>query len=45
MAFTLAIVPHVLIRGPVNRIVRLFRGQVSGDAVNTKVADVTPPHE
>jgi hypothetical protein len=45
VAFMLAIVPYLLVRGPVNRIVRLFRGQVHPDAVNAKMADVTPRHE
>lgn len=41
VAFTLAIVPYLIVRGPVNRIVRLFRGH----AVNAKAADVTPEQE
>jgi hypothetical protein len=41
VAFALAIVPYLVVRGPVNRIVRLFRGH----AVNAKVADATPRHE
>ena len=41
VAFTLAIVPYLIVRGPVNRIVRLFRGH----AVNAKIADVAPRHE
>jgi hypothetical protein len=45
VAFMLAIVPYLLVRGPVNRIVRLFRGQVHPDAVNAKIADVTARHE
>jgi hypothetical protein len=45
VAFMLAIVPYLLVRGPVNRIVRLFRGQVHPDAVNAKIADVAPRHE
>ncbi|MGA7852194.1 MAG: hypothetical protein WCA15_02640 [Candidatus Acidiferrales bacterium] len=42
VAFTLAILPYLLVRGPVNRIVRLFRRQVPGDAGKAKIADVTP---
>ena len=46
VAFLLAIVPYLVVRGPVNRIARLFlRGQVHRDAVNAKIADVTPRHE
>lgn len=41
VAFSLAILPYLLVRGPVNRIVRLFRGH----AVSAKIADVTPRHE
>ena len=45
VAFLLAIVPYLVVRGPVNRIARLFRGQVHGNAVNAKIADVSPRHE
>jgi hypothetical protein len=45
VAFTLAIVPYLIVRGPVNRTVRLFRGRVHGDAGNAKIADVTPGQE
>lgn len=45
VAFMLAIVPYLVVRGPVNRIARLFRGQVHGNAVNAKIADVTPRHD
>ena len=41
VAFALAIVPYLIVRGPVNRIVRLFRGH----AVSAKIADVTPRHQ
>jgi hypothetical protein len=41
VAFTLAIVPYLIVRGLVNRFVRLFRGH----AVSAKIADVTPRHE
>lgn len=41
VAFILAILPYLIVRGPVNRIVRLFRGH----AVDAKMADVTPRHE
>jgi hypothetical protein len=41
VAFALAIVPYLVVRGPVNRIVRLFRAH----AVNAKIADATPRHE
>ena len=41
VAFMLAIVPYLVVRGPVNRIVRLFRGH----AVNAKIADVAPRHD
>jgi hypothetical protein len=41
VAFALAIVPYLIVRGPVNRIVRLFRRH----AVSAKIADVTPRHE
>ena len=40
VAFALAIVPYLIVRGPANRIVRLFRGH----AVSPKIADVTPRH-
>ncbi len=41
VAFMLAIVPYLIVRGPVNRIVRLFRGH----AVNAKIADASPRHD
>ena len=41
VSFALAILPYLIVRGPVNRIVRLFRGH----AVDAKIADVTPRHE
>ena len=41
VAVALAIVPYLIVRGPVNRIVRLLRGH----AVGTKIADITPRQE
>lgn len=41
VAVALAIVPYLIVRGPVNRIVRLLRGH----AVSTKIADITPRQE
>ncbi|MFZ0885025.1 MAG: hypothetical protein WAN14_16610, partial [Candidatus Acidiferrales bacterium] len=41
VAFVLAIVPYLIVRGPVNRIVRLF----GGHPANAKIAEVTPRHE
>jgi hypothetical protein len=35
VTFTLAILPYLIVRGPVNRIVRLFRGH----AVSAKIAE------
>jgi hypothetical protein len=44
VAFVLAIVPYLILRGPVNRIARLIIARIHKDVAVPNVADVGPRH-
>lgn len=43
VAVALAIVPYLLVRGPVNRLIRLVRGRTHKDVDVAKAGDVSQP--